>query len=189
MSLGASPLDALLAFIEAHAADMGELKQLATDIKSMAGLLLATDDSYDSQVKAQDLLYGNNYANSDGGNEWHFDGRAAPGETPPAPDWTHYQALADLNARQSKLNSTNKALAQARWDLFALWWNLVSDINNKSLDKEAEYRTRVQQKYNEVDALDKQAKDLQQYLQNPAKTTGYKLASKEPFFQRKDPTA
>ena len=50
-------------------------KELVKDIYDLASLLYAADDSYDSRVRAQDLLYSNNWGSSQGGFQWKYDGK------------------------------------------------------------------------------------------------------------------
>ena len=147
VSVGASPLDSLLAFVLAHTQDMDSqdseildaqgdltaekaaktnLAHLAKDIKLIAGLLLAADDTFDSQIKAQDILTTSNFSSSSGGNEWHYkvqvDGSGQPATIPK----NLMDSLSNYNSQQFRLDATLAALASARWDLWAEWWKLVS---------------------------------------------------------------
>jgi hypothetical protein len=196
----------------------GDITKLATDINLMAGLLLAADDSYDSQVKAQDLLYSNNFANSDGGIEWHYKKMASSGQPAQPPDTESKKKLAQFNHWQTQYDVTTKALAQARWDLWALWWKLVSGFMNDATkqllqtpkktgdtsspaellrSELAKRRKDVETTYNLITTLSVQQSHLRQQLDHSYSPNGtitekdqsdYQPSSKDPFFQRNDPT-
>jgi len=199
VSIGSSPLEALLTFIDAHGKDMKDvsgkdLSKLAADVQDIASLLLAADDTYNSQVKAHDLIYSNNFANGNGGITWTFQGdrpQKSPSGPPAEPVYPiDHDAVRKLNHLQTQYDVTCRALAYARWSLWAEWWNLVSDRNNQDAAKEAAIKARVGEKYKHIDALEKLRGALELEIPSTAgPTTKYKQASKQPFFQRKDQTA
>jgi hypothetical protein len=197
--IGASPLEGLLTFVDAHGKDMkdssGEsLSKLAADIQDIAGMLLAADDTYDSRVKAQDMIYTNNFANGNGGIAWTFQGDRplkSPSAPPAEPVWpVDHKAVYTLNNLQTQYDVTCRTLAYVRWTLWAEWWNFVSDRNNQDAAKEATIKNRVEEKYRHILALDKLRAALKpEIAKTVGPTTKYKQASKQPFFQRKDPSA
>jgi hypothetical protein len=199
VSIGSSPLEGLLTFIDAHGKDMKDvsgqdLSKLAADVQDIATMLLAADDSYDSQVKAQDLMYTNNFANGNGGIMWTFQGDRplrSPSAPPAEPVYPiDHEAIQKLNHLQTQYDVTCRALAYTSWSLWAEWWNFVSDRNNQDTAKEATIKARVNQKYKHVNALDKLRDVLEGEIPKTAgPTTKYKQASKQPFFQRKEPMA
>jgi hypothetical protein len=200
VSVGATPLDSLTAFLTAHDNDSfpGIPSTLAQDIVKIASLILAADGGYDSQVQAQDLLYGYNYDTSEGGTEWHFIGTSEPGAAPSAPATPDAADLAELLAlteAQRRLDVTTKALTQQRWELFALWWKLVSDRDNSAINgnsNPAAIQARYQQAANTLYANITQLAQTQTTLQNEIaaqNTQGrFKQVAKPSFYQRKDPT-
>jgi hypothetical protein len=207
VSVGASPLDSLLAFINAHSENMEpEIATLAKDIKLIAGLLLAADDSYDSQIKAQDLLYGNNFGNSDGGIEWHYKNKTdSTGKPAKPPSDTDLQKLAQYNHWQTHYDITTNALAAARWDLWSEWWRLVADFKNDAIAdglkdpkdpvhaKLADIKTKVLKKHRIIVGLLGQQTTLRDtldrtYQDDKGKDGNFQPTSKDPFFQRNDPT-
>ena len=91
-SIGTTTLDVVLTFLKAHPGDIETFfptgptptgadnkplvdkdgkpwtnTELIKDIYDLASLLYAPGDTYDSRKKAQDLLYTNNWASSQGG--------------------------------------------------------------------------------------------------------------------------
>jgi hypothetical protein len=201
--------DALLTYLDAHADDKqanpatpDDLGLLSSAIRKLAGLLIAADDSYDSQVKAQDLLYGHNYSESPGGSIWHYDGRAVAGQGPPTPSADEAKVLASLNEAQAILDATTKELELARWSLFAQWWNLVADPldNVNPQAKHDQYTAAIQPIIANIATLGARQKERQAFIQTatnldpqgkqilPGQAKPYKRAAKDPYYIRKDPT-
>ena len=200
ISVGATALDALIAFLAAHDNDgsMGDLSSLSADVVKIASLLMATDESYDSQVQAQDLLYGYNYDSADGGMEWHFDGvngPEAPPNAPSVPSSAEAEALQALNEAQTRFDIVSNDLRGQRWEMFACWWKLVSDRdnsvlngNNKPKDIQKRYRAIADALNQSINDLSDSQKVLQDEIVQHSKAGRYKKVSKQPFFQRKDPS-
>jgi hypothetical protein len=203
--------DALLTYLDAHADDpAGELTKLTNGIRKLAGLLIAQDDGYDSQVKAQDLLYGHNFAEGFGGSIWHYDGRADAGHGPPTPTATEAETLHQLNEAQAILDATSRELDLKRWTLFAHWWNLVQDpltnlVTPQAVKDHDALETlvkglcdeinvlyaRQQAKQNFITAttnLDSTGKEITIKGQPTPTRQPYKRTTKPPFYIRKDPT-
>ena len=152
-SIGTTPLDAVLTFLKAHPGDIETFfptgqtpvgtdnqplkdkdgnpwtnTELVKDIFDLASLLYAADDTYDSRIKAQDLLYMNNWGSSQGGSQWKFDNKATAGGPPQvplvdpsrAPPVDQVQSLKDINEEQALLDAKTNKLQMKRWDLFAI---------------------------------------------------------------------
>jgi hypothetical protein len=194
-----------LTYLDAHADDpVGDLSTLSSAIRKLAGLLIAADDGYDSQVQAQDLLYGNNYAESFGGSEWHYDGKAETGQGPASPSTAEAATLASLNSAQAILDATSRELDLQRWSLFAQWWNLVADPLENFVTPEAKrdkYQAAITPIIARIQLLIKRQSDNIAFIQsttnldqqgNPIATVNpappYKLSAKSPYYIRKDPT-
>ena len=146
LSVGTTPLDSMLAFLGAHDSKKNietffgsATSQATTDILSLAEFLYAADDSYDERVRAQDLLYTNNYEKHPGGTTWNFN--VTPKSTQEANVITKKSTATMLTSEQLQmLQTTNEAQARAdklaiklsakRWELFALWWKYVCDPTN-----------------------------------------------------------
>ena len=225
LSIGTTPLDAVLSFLKAHQQDIETFfpttgppdpndptfdptftnKNLTDLILELASLLYIADDSYDSRVRAQDLLYTNNWGSSQGGFQWKFDGKANPGQPPSAPLVDKAKAidqltpLATLNELQAQLDAKTNKLQAKRWDLFASWWKFVSDFTNYQGDREAAYKTDVQNLINiDIKPLIADINNLSQTIGTMSGT--YPLDNPPPpavpckkvplptFFAKKDPT-
>ena len=203
--------DALLTYLDAHADDpSGNLTDLSNGIRKLAGLLIAQDDGYDSQVKAQDLLYGHNYAEAFGGAVWHYDGRAETGHGPPTPSTAEVTTLHQLNSAQAILDATSRELELMRWTLFATWWNLVQDpltnlVTPQAVKDHDALEKLVKGIFENIVLLEARQKAKQDFITAttnldsngkeiiiPGKPTPprqpYKRTTKPPFYIRKDPT-
>ncbi len=91
VSVGTTPLDSVLTFLQAHSANEEDFfgtgtSAVAKDILALRELLFAAEDSYNTRSKAADLVYADSFASTAGGRAWHFAGKAAgPGEPPAQP--------------------------------------------------------------------------------------------------------
>jgi hypothetical protein len=157
LSLGTTPLDAILTFLAAHKSDADKIsgnanQSLASRILSLSELLYASEDTYGGRVKAQDLLLNSNYTPADGGISWHYDGKAdsdgaskVPSSTPdPVSGKSALDYLADLNEFQRQLDAANRQLTTIKWSLFAQWFNFVTDPSNNDPTIMAAYKSTVQ---------------------------------------------
>lgn len=179
VSVGTTGLDAILSFLEAHKDDESSIfgtgaDSVAKEVLSLSELLYASEDSYDSRMKAADLIYAHNFQPVSGGNAWHFDGKAPPGGAPAQPDpistdsngKTNIDYLIAVNELQYHLDGASRKLQYIKWSLFALWWKFVSDPNNPDPALQASYRSNV-------DALRTEAENLNELISNP--TSGLQI--------------
>lgn len=194
-----------MSYLDAHADEpVGDLTTLSSAIRKLAGLLIAADDGYDSQVKAQDLLYGHNYAESLGGSEWHYDGRAETGQGPPKPSLAEAAILASLNSAQAILDATSRELELNRWSLFAQWWNLIADPLENFDDPQAKhdkYKAEIDRLVAKIQVLQQRQTDNNAFITSTTNLDSngkqiavikpqppYKKTAKNPYYIRKDPT-
>lgn len=210
-SIGTTALDSVLTFLKAHEQDAEPILGPGTDsvaeaLLSLSEILYASEDNYDSRVKASDLIYAHNFARSAGEHRWVFDGKAAPGGPPAQPSTkkddlgkSDVDYLRQLNDLQAQLEVANRKLKLVKWSLFASWWKFVSD-------PEAENSARLSDYVNAVADLRRVALGLIDLIANPDLEIGLqaqlddiipidgssprvdarKVAS-PPFFKRKEP--
>jgi len=208
-TIGTTPLDAVLTFLKAHETDIETFfpssttsgitnQTLADNILDLSAQLYTADDSYDSRVRAQDLLYANNWGSSQGGFDWKFDGKAKAGEPPAAPTPDQTKKLAALNEKQAQLDALSNKLQLRRWELFALWWNFVSDLSNYNNEDTTAYRDNVHGLADEIGTLQNKVAALTQQIGTqagvlplnapvPAEVPCKKVPLPA-FFTKKDPT-
>lgn len=79
LSIGTTPLDGILTFLDAHQNDPDDINAfgpggntLSKDIVELSQLLYAAADEYDSRVAAQDLIAQQNFTKADGGSRWTY---------------------------------------------------------------------------------------------------------------------
>ena len=201
--MGTTPLDGVLTFLGAHKGNIEQIFGAGTsavtdDILQLASLFYAQDDSYDSRVRAQDMLYTNNWASSQGGFNWKFDGRAIAGGPPPVPDIKTLGHLADLNELQANYDTVSRKLQQRRWNLFAVWWKFVSDRSNWTRDRMDRYKNVILPPLKDsIERLSDRLRTLQTQIDtvsggktkvNDKDNFPYKRAPLPTYFTRKDPT-
>ena len=204
VSVGTTALDGILTFLDAHDADSANdaetifgkgAHDVVEDIVDMASLLYASDDTYDSRVRAQDLLYTNNYAAASGGSEWHFDGKASADKPPLIPDDNQQKVLAVLNESQMKLDAANEKLRDLRWELFSEWWQFLSNRLNDQQSVIVPARQRVEKLKRRVINLEQLVSTLNRAINGDSPSSKAlknqvpcKQAAKAAFYKRKDPT-
>jgi hypothetical protein len=199
LSIGTTPLDAILTFLEAHEKDVGtffkdnKAGDLATDLLHIASFLYASTDDYDSRVKAQDLISQQNFARSDGGVRWTFNKQPGPDgiSDKPADEVTALvNALNALNETQAQYDATSRRLKILQWDLFAEWWKFVSEYMTDS-DKKTRppfFTAPINDLRTQIGLLKSQIVNLQKPLDAAKKGSDFKNAPYPAFSTRLDPT-
>jgi hypothetical protein len=217
VSVGTTALDSVLTFLQAHSANEDDIfgtgtTAIAKDVLAISQLLYDTEDTYDSRVKAADLIYNYNFASSSGGNAWHYSAKAEPGQPPAQPSTVSIDGsglspldyLNKLNDLQLQLNAANRKLQLVQWSMFAVWWKYVSDQDNTNPATIASYKAEVTNLRNVAAGLDTVINDpttglvpqidlilrIKKGPQGPIflpKVHATSIAL-PPFFQRKDPT-
>lgn len=212
VSVGTTPLDSVLTFLQAHQKDTNLENRLfdkgatlASQIADLSDLLYATEaDAYDSRIKAADLVNAQNFGRgSQGGFRWVYAKLKEDGQAPAVPsskpmngnEYSELEYLAQLNDLQQQLDTATRKLAALRWSLFAQFFNYFSDAQNSK--NALKYRQQVTVLHKAVGPL----KDLvttvipnlmNDILQLPPLKGLPKVAAKkvaaEPFYTRTDPT-
>ena len=207
VSVGTTPLDAILSFLEAHKdpADNAFEEALLDDkgsvtasrLRSMTELLYATQDTYDERTKAADLIYHHNFSQSGGGFVWRYDkkkktgndetGAEAPSTSPPAaPSATDASIIAQLNTTQRLLDVVQSKLQLIQWSLFSEFFKYCSDPYNEK--RIPIYSSRAPPLSAEGHALQGQVQTLTEGITTLSQTVQVKKFAAEPFFSRNDPT-
>jgi hypothetical protein len=214
VSIGTTPLDSVLTFLKAHDNEdtiFGSgTSSIANNVMSLEELLYASEDGYDSRVKASDLIYAHNFARSSGGNEWKFSGQTRTGSSPARPSTTPdsngmpgIDYLNKLNELQLHPDAANRKLRLTKWSLFAMWWKYVSDPQNADPARKSKYQDTVKDLRSVAQNLIKIICEPTSGLQGqidviipPRRRIGpFRLpkvwaskVAKASYFQRKDPT-
>jgi hypothetical protein len=195
LSIGTTPLDGILTFLEAHKTDADHFfgsgaGTIADSLLDMAQLLYATGDNYDSRVQAQDLIAQQNFSKVDGGLTWVFAKTTTPGQPTQLPTDYDKQLLLKLNNTQAKLDTAQRELLSLRWELFAEWWKYISTYIPL---KEKEEINKVSKKAiydlaSGIDKMDSLVKSLQADLLDHQNDATCRTTASDPFHTRSDPT-
>lgn len=203
LSVGTTPLDGILTFLDAHQSDADSIfgtahgtgNTLAEDITGLAQFLYATADEYDARVQAQDLMAHQSFAKADGGFKWSYAKASTAGDTPAVPSTSEAQALRTLNEAQVKLDACNRQLTSLQWELFAEWWKYVSEYipELQQPARQAYYTTIVTGITKAIWGEDQKSGLLATITSLKNQIAGmqsdlYKSSVRDPFFTRTDPT-
>lgn len=113
---------------------------------------------------------------------------------------TQVDYLMAVHDSKYRLGCASRKLQHAKWSLFAVSWNLVSDSNNMGLALQAEYKAKVDVLRTKITALNALISDattgLQRQIVRKKRTSGRIFRPQVPtrniprpsFFQRRDPT-
>lgn len=183
ISIGTTPLDALLAYIRAHVSKADpEIANLERDLIALQTLLIAQEAGVDAHHEACDVLLNSNYSRQSGGKHFHLSG----GDAGIEPLDNVKDALATLNQTQFAADLLGRALKRKRWDMFSWWWRYISDIAPDT----AMYNSKATELTTTIGQYETQLHALQKLIANPDPV----LKDAQPgvlgsgFFQGKDPT-
>ncbi|KAH8882535.1 hypothetical protein GQ53DRAFT_753584 [Thozetella sp. PMI_491] len=216
VAVGTTPLDAVLAFFQAHEHDPdfepglfhdGNAAKTAQTLMELQELLYATEDDYDSRAKAADLIFQHNFTRNLGGSLWHYNKRkaadgppATPSETKdPVSHMSELDYLNQLNECQQTWDAADRKLDQLRWALFAEFFKYVSDgqldPTNTQDPRLPIYTSRIPLLRSEAVALQAQQAALQKAIDgitggsDPSKALlPVKKIAGGSFFRRADPS-
>ncbi|KAE8381123.1 hypothetical protein BDV26DRAFT_289826 [Aspergillus bertholletiae] len=146
VTVGTTPIDSLLSYIDCHqhtGDETPDQQQLENDLHLLEPLLRAQDEKVDLHRVAVDEVQNWNFARESGGSHWHL--QSADGEKAKKPSQGEIDALETLNNVQRVLDGTQRQLIQLRWDMFAHWWRFVSgDVDSPTTQTQIEnLRARV----------------------------------------------
>lgn len=191
VAIGTTPLDSLLAYIDAHRDGGGDqvVKDLINSILAIQTLLIDQDDGVDAQMQAEDMLYNYNYDAVTGGTHYYLAGSDKPGRPAKPPNETVRADLADMNREQYRLDSAKLTARTVQWELFAMWWKYVCDGENDKQESKNLYRmksTAITKRLQDLHTLAVKLESRIEVLkgQVPLAKPGV-LAS---FYEQRDPT-
>lgn len=146
VTVGTTPLDTILGFVDAHIND-GQFsadKDAFQKLQKLEPLLLKQEETVDAQFEAADMLSDHNFiASVDSDSHWHLSGQNTDGQ-PTKPTQAQLDALAELNQYQEAMDQAARELRQERWNLWAQWWTYFSFEQDQKKDDtvKKEVRTR-----------------------------------------------
>ncbi|KAK4166869.1 hypothetical protein QBC43DRAFT_256573 [Cladorrhinum sp. PSN259] len=192
VSVGTSPIDALLAYVTAHHEEKPsdpksdstmDIRQLEEDIFNLRAYLpMQETGSVEAYRKASDTLMHANYGRSSGGKRFAFPASSKGGEKPNKDALANLQAL---NNAQDLREASMRSLKRCRWDLFSLWFKHFStaDTSIQVLPKTVQ---RVQDRF---DALERIVDQQATAVEEAKKKVGDAIEAVHPeYHQQGDPT-
>ncbi|KAF2737782.1 hypothetical protein EJ04DRAFT_86839 [Polyplosphaeria fusca] len=193
ISIGATPIDAFLAFCNAHKdAKEDKMQSVYQDLLRIQHLLRETeDDDVDGLQAAADESYEQSFHKIESGTQWHFKQPSDPNQKPAEATPQQVSDLQKLNRIQAVVDNLGRECKMKQWYLFAAWWNYVSGFIE--VQKGDRYRQDIKSWMARLNQLiewqgddgkgwQKLIGDLKKGLQNPSKGTS------DRFFLKKDPT-
>ncbi|GME34033.1 hypothetical protein FN846DRAFT_301180 [Neofusicoccum parvum] len=148
-AVGATPMDALRAYIQAHSSTDGSVKEVEQDLDLAQKLLHARSDGVDALDEADEDVANTNYASVGGGSQFFLPSSSdANGEngrpTKPAPEFI--AALDSLNSWQEYLDGLQRQLQLCRWEMFGLWWQYMTNVADMTAPELAATQSKVKDK-------------------------------------------
>ncbi|KAJ5675313.1 uncharacterized protein N7477_005247 [Penicillium maclennaniae] len=145
VTVGTTPLDTILGFVDAHIDD-GEFaadKDAFQKLQKLEQLLLKQEETVDAQFEASDMLSDHNFiASADSDSHWYLSGQNTDGQ-PTKPTQTQLTALAELNQYQEAMDQAVRELRQERWNLWAQWWTYFSFEQDQQKDDAVKAKVRI----------------------------------------------
>lgn len=191
VAVGTTPLDSLLAYINAHKDGGGDqvVKDLIDSIIHIQTLLIDQDDTVDAQKQAEDLLYNYNYDAVGGGTHFYLAGSDVPGRPAKPPSDDMKNNLADLNRKQYELDLVQRTARRVRWELFAWWWKYVCDGENDKQDRKNVYREKAKKYTDRLGELGGLGGDLEREIEGLMGAVPLAKPGVLPsFYEQRDPT-
>jgi hypothetical protein len=182
VSVGTTPMDSLLAYLEAH-----QETQLEQDLLALGPLLRAQDEGVQARRVAMDELQTWDFSRHLGGVHWYFQNKAGNTAQPPTSEEAGY--LEQLNQLQRLWDSTARQLVQVRWQMFSYWWQYTSLSDSDR--QHAQYPLdELSQNFKDLRALaDGTRQAVEALAQDTTKFSQLPMPGVNPeFSQRRDPT-
>lgn len=191
IAVGTTPMDAIMAYVSGHSkSSVGDVHDLEMVLLKLQTLLLDRDEGVEPQRRAADVLNNLNFQREEGGKRYFLSnpkedaaGTTSPGDTykPTADELT---ALSILNEKQRQMDTLSRSLRKRQWDLFSLWWKVLTDNNAASKSNEYKKSRGVITKH--IGDLHRKIKTIEGELN----LSGDKVQSGtcQPFHQAGDPT-
>lgn len=183
VSLGSTPIDSMLTWIETHH------EGLAHDIYLVRQLLRAHEENVAGLQAAADELQMYNFARFAGGT--HFNLPSNEKRSVKVPDSETQGLLRDLNRAQAMFDAGLRMYKQKQWDTFSTWWKAVTDVDETDHSDAVSKLREARQSLNDLTNTDtgplwKQLKGLQDQLTKQGLQP--KSATLPTFSQKGDPS-
>lgn len=135
IAVGTTLMDAIMAYVSGHSeSSVGDVHKLEMDFLKLQTLLLDRDEGVEPQRRAANVLSNLNFQRQDGGQKY-FLSNPQDGNKTAKPEGTYETTETELtnlslmNEKQRQIDTLSRSLRKRQWDLFALWWELLTDVN------------------------------------------------------------
>jgi hypothetical protein len=204
LSVGTTPLDSIIAFAKGQIREGEkdiEIDNLLQDLKKLEAQVVARDDGVEGQLKAASDISSPTFKRHDGGKHVYFADTSSRSNSGPQlhmskavsepPTEDQKKVILELNLQHQRSDAAERLSKKLRWDMFALWWSLLSDLGtNEPVDKVEDLRARLLERATNVINAIKPPK-----LDPTGKSAESKVVDEEqiqtgvlePFFQPSDP--
>lgn len=194
VAVGTTPMDSLLTYIKKYTNPTSvdgedDIKKVMQDLLLIEKLLHARGDGVDAQAEAEDIVYNWNYASSNGGLHYFLTQGFKDNEGKPTqPSKDNIKALNDINTAQDYLDCLDRQVVALRWNMFAYWWEYLSDLNEPDPIKTGGVVTAMTTAFtNLVNMRNNMATKVLDLVKNLPKDLA-KQGALPPFFVARDPT-
>ncbi|KAF7545328.1 hypothetical protein G7Z17_g9254 [Cylindrodendrum hubeiense] len=193
IAVGTTPMDAIMAYVSGHSASsVGDVHRLELDLLKMQTLLLDRDEGVEPQRRAASVLSNLNFQRQEGGKRYFLSDprddaqQVGPGETY-EPTKAELDNLSLLNEKQRQIDALSRSLKNRQWDLFAHWWELLTDVNADATS--SRYKRLRLEMTTHIGELDRKIKAIEEELANVELDRGkLQTGTSQPFHQAGDPT-
>ncbi|KPM41414.1 hypothetical protein AK830_g5113 [Neonectria ditissima] len=142
VSVGTTPLHAILTHVKSRNPPVANVdnsanvpvENLERDLIMIEKFLHARDDGVDALDEAEDAVYNWNYSRSHGGSRYFLGGSddntdpKAGTKKPTKPDQKYIDAVVRINLEQRYIDLIDRQMLVRQWELFAFWWQYMSDL-------------------------------------------------------------
>ncbi|GKZ23915.1 hypothetical protein AbraIFM66951_009149 [Aspergillus brasiliensis] len=185
VSLGTTPLDALLAYVASHAGDTEQ------KLKQLGALLRAQNESIEDRRAGLDEVQNYNFEKTTGGTRYVL--RSNPNGAAQPPSCEAINRLQTLNQAQQLQDAISRQLKQSQWNLFAIWWRYLTDLKRDSKTEKDSYTKQVDEAKAELAQLNTLYQNQLTAVQTAKDKVGdlkieLKAATEPDFTQQRDPT-
>lgn len=183
VSIGTTPLDALLAYVATHSEGTEHI------LAQLGALLRAQDESIENRRAAADEVQNYNFEKTSGGTRYVLRPDPQKPAQPPLPQVE--TALQKLNESQVLQDAAERQLKHAQWNLFSIWWRYATDITRES--SQNRYTKEVEKATSEVEQLNTLYRAQLEAVEDAKEEISslkaeLKSATNPDFNQQRDPT-
>ena len=192
VSVGAYPLDALLAATESHSLSLtkskGKESHLAKDILAMQTLVVEPNEDPDSQLRASDALSVSAFAPSDPGLQWHLSGSSDVTKRPTVPSTAELNHLKEVNEFQLAADLCTREMKWLQWEIWAEWWKWVTFKGDHSDNETTKVKAEVDAMTTRYKLLKESVEAWKAEITTISKLYKWQSVTSPRYYLLKDPT-